>query len=170
MTTTIQIVKTGKDSYSFVTTFYNVANGLGYITFSCDDSAFFEYFGGGVVFTKVDLGNFAEAKKLKDDRIEFRINGDVKHSASELAEAQGVSLSEYIGNLIEKSLDEKDKSPNAIQYWDQDGIEFYVPITPFAMVKIINANPQAIAKAIYQNITGQEYHGGDVSVIFPNNQ
>jgi len=170
MTTTIQITKTGRDSYSFGATFYNVAGGLGYISFSCNDEAFFEYFGGGVIFTKVDLQNFEQTKKPKTDRIEFRINEDVKYSASEMAEAEGISLSEYIGNLIEKSLNEEDKLPNAVKYWDADGIEIYEAIYPFAMVKIIYANPQAIAKAIYQNITGQEYPGGDVSVIFPNNQ
>ena len=117
MTTTIQIVKTGKDSYSFVTTFYNIANGLGYITFSCDDNAFFEYFGSGVVFTKTEI--------------------------------DGVKM---------------------VKYRDAEGIECYCTPGGYSMVWIIEANPHAIAKAIYQNITGQEYPGGDVTVIFPNNQ
>lgn len=122
MTTTIQITKTGSDSYAFTTAIYNVAGGLGYISFSCNDEAFFEYFGGGVVFTKVDW-----------------------------------------------VLSDTGATETALKYYDQDGIELHEAIYPFAMVKIIYANPQLIAKAIYQNITGQPYPGGDVSVIFPNN-
>lgn len=121
MTTTIQITQTGSDSYAFTITIYNVAGGLGYISFSCNDSAFFEYFGGSV-FEKFDF-------VLSDS------------------------------GATEKSL----------KYYDQDGIELYDYIHPFAMVKIIEANPQAIAKAIYRNITKYEYPGGDVTVIFPNN-
>ena len=123
MTTTIQITKVGPDSYAFGATIFNVAGGLGYISFSCNDESFFAYFGDGVVFTKVDW-----------------------------------------------VLSDSGATETALKYYDQDGIELYEAIHPFAMVKIINANPQAIAKAIYQNITGQEYPGGDVSVIFPNNQ
>ena len=121
MTTTIQITKVGPDSYAFGATIYNVAGGLGYISFSCNDSAFFEYF-GGAVFEKFDF-----------------------------------------------VLSDSGATETALKYYDQDGIELYDYIHPFAMVKIIEANPQAIAKAIYQNIARQEYPGGDVTVIFPNN-
>ena len=117
MTTTIQITQTGSDSYAFTITIYNVAGGLGYISFSCNDSAFFEYFGGGVVFTKIEI--------------------------------DGMEM---------------------VKYCDAEGIECYCTPGGYSMVWIIEANPHAIAKAIYQNITGQEYPGGDVSVIFPNNQ
>ena len=55
MTTTIQITKVGPDSYAFGATIYNVAGGLGYLSFSCNHSSFFEYFGGGVVFTKTEV-------------------------------------------------------------------------------------------------------------------
>jgi hypothetical protein len=116
MTTTIQITKVGDDSYAVGVTMYNVAGGLGYISFSCNDEAFFEYFGGGVVFTKPEIN--------------------------------GVEM---------------------IKYYDAEGVELYCTPGGYSMVWIIQANPQAIAKAVYQNITGQEYPGGDVSVIFPNN-
>lgn len=122
MTTTIQITKVGGDSYALTVTFFGVAGGLGYLSFACNDSSFFEYFGGGVVFTKFDW-----------------------------------------------VLSDTGATETALKYYDQDGIELHEAIYPFAMVKIIYANPQAIAKAIYQNITEQEYPGGDVSVIFPNN-
>lgn len=117
MTTTIQITKVGDDSYAVGVTMYNVAGGLGYISFSCNDEAFFEYFGGGVVFTK--------------------------------HEVDGVEM---------------------IKYYDAEGVALHCSTAPHTLVWIINANPQVIAKAIYQKITGQEYPGGDVSVIFPNNQ
>ena len=58
----------------------------------------------------------------------------------------------------------------AVKYWDAEGTTITEPMQPSVMAKIINANPHAIAKAIYQKITGQEYPGGDVTVIFPNNQ
>lgn len=124
MTTTIQITKTGRDSYSFGATFYNVAGGPGYISFSCNDEAFFEYFSSN------DVLLFAFVEWANPETLVFE---------------------------------------KAIQYWDADGTTIIEPIQPSVMVKIINANPQVIAKAIYQNITGQEYPGGDVSVIFPNN-
>lgn len=129
MTTTIQITKVGSDSYAFTITIYNVNGGLGYISFSCNDEAFFEYFGGGVVFTNFDLPD-------ADDKLRRIPAG----------------------------------TTTALMFWDADGIQHFQSIVPETMVNIIYANPQAIAKAIYQNITGQEYPGGDVTVIFPNNQ
>ena len=125
MTTTIQITQTGSDSYAFTITIYNVSGGLGYISFSCNDSAFFEYFRSNdvLLFVFVDCTN------------------------------------------IETLVFEK-----AVQYWDAEGTTIIEPMQPSVMAKIINANPQVIAKAIYQKITGQMYPGGDVSVIFPNNQ
>ena len=116
MTTTIQITKTGKDSYAFTITIYNVNGKGGYISFSCNHEAFFAYFGGGTVFTKTEEG--------------------------------GLQM---------------------LKYYDADGIALHCSTAPHTLVWIINANPQAIAKAVYQNITGQPYPGGDVSVIFPNN-
>ncbi len=121
MQTVIQITKVGPDSYAFGATIYNVANGLGYISFSCNHVAFFEYF-DGAVFEKFDF-----------------------------------------------VLSDSGATETALKYCDQGGIELYEAIHPFVMVKIIEANPQAIAKVIYQNIARQEYPGGDVTVIFPNN-
>jgi hypothetical protein len=56
---------------------------------------------------------------------------------------------------------------DAYNYWDADGNEQQaLKDDPEAMSKIIDANPAGVAKAIFQNITGREYPGGDVSVIF----
>lgn len=56
---------------------------------------------------------------------------------------------------------------DAYNYWDANGNEQQaLKDDPEAMSKIINANPAGVAKAIFQNITGHEYPGGDVSVIF----
>lgn len=82
---------------------------------------------------------------------------------------------EYLGggalfNFVDFKNSETGAIEKTIQYWDEDGVELYEQIGADAITKIVTANPAAIAKAIFKNITGKEYPGGDVTVVFSNNQ
>ena len=117
METKIQIISLQNDTKVLSTSYYMWD--AGWMTFSISQKPFFEYFGGGVLFTWVDWKN------------------------SETG-------------AIEK----------AIQYWDKNGNVLYEQFGPDAITKIVTANPQAVAKAIFQIITGQDYPGGDVTLVF----